>query len=96
MNETGKLHGSGDMAADIEKIRGDIASLKDDLARLVKGLASNAKGEISEESRRLYAKLSEQSERSAKLLAREVEERPLATLLLAFGIGFIGGSLMRR
>jgi ElaB/YqjD/DUF883 family membrane-anchored ribosome-binding protein len=84
------------MAADIDKIRGDIASLKDDFARVVKDLASNAKGEISDETKRLYAKLSQQSERSAKRLAREVEERPLTTLLLAFGIGFIGGSLMRR
>jgi hypothetical protein len=62
----------------------------------VKGLASNAKGEISDEAKRLYAKLSEGGERSTKLLAREVEERPLTMLLLAFGLGFIGGNLMRR
>ncbi len=96
MNEASKAHGSGEAAAEFEKIRKDIASLREDLARLVKTLTSDARGEISEETRRLYAGLFDQSERSARAIAREVEERPLTTLLLAFGVGFIGGSLLRR
>ena len=96
MNETSKAGGSGERAADFDKIREDVASLREDLASLLRHLARDAKGEMSEEGRRLYAKLSDSGERSASALAREVEERPLLTLLLAFGIGFIGGSLLRR
>ena len=96
MTDSTKTHGAGDAAMEMEKLRADIATLRDDVARLVKTLASEAKGDASEEVRRLYAKLSEESGRSAKALAHEVEERPLTALLLAFGIGFIGGTLLRR
>jgi hypothetical protein len=96
MNETSKSHGSEEAAAELEKIRNDVASLRADLARLVSTLTRNATGEVSEEARRLYARLSDQGERSARAIAREVEERPLTTILLAFGIGFIGGSFLRR
>ena len=103
MTDSTKTHGASEAAMEMEKLRADIATLRDDVSRLVKtlaseakGLASEAKGDASEEVRRLYAKLSEQSGRSAKALAHEVEERPLTALLLAFGIGFIGGTLLRR
>jgi F0F1-type ATP synthase membrane subunit b/b' len=96
MSETGKAQGGSEAAAEIEKLRSDLASVKQDLARLLKTLAAEAKGGASEEAQRLYATLSEQSERSTKALRQEMEERPLITLLLAFGIGFIGGSLLRR
>jgi len=103
MTDSTKSHGASDAAMEMEKLRADIATLRDDVARLVKtlaseakGLASEAKGDASEEVRRLYAKLSEQSGRSARAIAHEVEERPLMALLLAFGIGFIGGTLLRR
>jgi hypothetical protein len=92
MTETSKTRGSGETAVDLEKIREDLASLREDLARLT----SDAKGEISEEARRLYARLSDQGQRSATAISRGIEEQPLLTLLLAFGIGFIGGSLLRR
>jgi ElaB/YqjD/DUF883 family membrane-anchored ribosome-binding protein len=103
MTDSTKTHGTGEAAMEMDKLRADIATLRDDVARLVKtlaseakGMASEAKGDASEEFRRLYAKLSEQSGRGAKAIAHEVEERPLVTLLLAFGIGFIGGTLLRR
>ena len=103
MTDSTKSHAASEAAMEMEKLRADIATLRDDVARLVKtlaseakGLASEAKGDASEEVRRLYAKLSEQSGRSARAIAHEVEERPLMALLLAFGIGFIGGSLLRR
>jgi ElaB/YqjD/DUF883 family membrane-anchored ribosome-binding protein len=96
MNGTSKTNGSGEAAAEFEKIRHDLASLREDLAELVKTLTSEAGDEMPEELRRLYASLSDKGRRTAKTITREVEERPLTTLLLAFGVGFIGGSLLRR
>jgi len=96
MNDTAKAGASGESAADLQKLREDIAALKEDLARAVRHLTRDATDEVSEEARRLYAKLSDTGGRSAAAIAREVEERPLLTLLVAFGIGFIGGSLLRR
>ncbi len=96
MNDTSKATTGADTAAEFDKIREDIAALKADLARLGKDLANTARGEISEESRRLYAKLAERGDRSVRAVSREIEERPLTVLLLAFGIGFISGSLLRR
>ena len=81
MSNTHRSGGRDAAAADLKLIRDDIAFLREDLAQLVKDIAGGARDEASEEARRVYAKL---------------EERPLLTLLLAFGIGFIGGSLLRR
>ena len=96
MSESAKSHAGSESATEFEKVQKDIAALREDLTRLVKGLAADAKSDVSEETRRLYAKLSDQGQRSAKAIAHEIEERPLMMLLLAFGIGFIGGSLLRR
>jgi len=96
MTDSSKSHSGSDVGAEFERIQKDIASLREDLARLVKTAAGEAKGEVSEEARRLYAKLAHHGGRSAEALIHEIEERPLTMLLLAFGIGFIGGSLLRR
>jgi hypothetical protein len=96
MSDMSKTGGNGETTADLERIGEDVVALREDLARVVKHFTRNAKGEMSEEARRLYAKLSDTGKRSTTAIAREVEERPLFTMLLAFGIGFIGGSLLRR
>jgi len=86
-------------AADLEKLRDDIAALRSDVTRLVKSISKDA-GDLSSdaqnEARRIYSKLAKESERSAKAVVRELEERPLTTLLIAFAIGFVGGRFLAR
>jgi hypothetical protein len=96
MSDMSRTGGNGETTADLERIREDVVALREDLARVVKHLTRNAKGEMSEEARRLYAKLSDTGKSAATAIAHEVEEGPFLTLLLALGIGFIGGSLLRR
>ena len=92
MTETSKSHGNGDTAADLEKIREDLASLRRDLAKLT----SDAKGEDIGGGAAALRQAFRSGESSATAISRGMEERPLITLLLAFGLGFVGGSLLRR
>ena len=45
---------------------------------------------------RLYRALSKQGSRSIKAIGRQVEEQPLTSLLVAFGVGLISGRLLGR
>ena len=89
--------------ADLDTIRDDIDALRKDLARLMEhvksGAMTNLAGQVedmSDEARRLYNRALAEGERGADALARHVEERPLTTLLIAFGLGFIGGRIILR
>lgn len=96
MNEKSRPYMGEITAGDLLDIREDIATLRSDLAKLMAHMTGGVKAELSDETRRLYAKLSEEGQRSASAIAHGVEERPLLSLLAAFGIGFIGGNLLRR
>ncbi len=96
MSNTHRSGGRDAAATDLKLIRDDIAFLREDLAQLVKDIASGARDEVSEEARRVYATVSDRGERSMTAVLRGMEERPLLILLLAFGVGFIGGTLLRR
>ena len=100
MNDTVKARANG---ADLDAIRDDIDKLRKDLGRLMEhvksGALQNIAGQVedmSDEARRLYNRALAEGGRGADALARQVEERPLATLLIAFGLGFIGGRIVLR
>ena len=95
MNESRTKAAAEDVADEVARLREDLAALKTDITRLVKSMRSDA-GEIGEEAQHLYDKLATESERSARALVREIEERPLTTMLIAFAIGFIGGRFLPR
>ncbi len=100
MSDTVKARANG---ADLDAIRDDIDALRKDLARLMEHVKSGAMHniagqveEMSDEARRLYNQALAEGERGAAALARQVEDRPLTSLLIAFGLGFIGGRLVLR
>ena len=93
--------------SDLSTIGDDVVLLKRDLSRLMDHLkngtfdvAKESTQEVverlSDEADRLYRSLTKQSERSVKAIGRQVEEQPLASLLVAFGIGLISGRLLSR
>ena len=93
--------------SDLSTIGDDVVLLKRDISRLMdhvkNGTFDAAKGSTQEvverlidEADRLYRSLTKQSERSVKAISRQVEEQPLASLLVAFGIGLISGRLLSR
>ena len=61
-----------------------------------KGSTQDAVERLSEEADRLYHALSRQGEKSIKAVGRQVEEQPLTSLLIAFGVGLISGRLLGR
>jgi len=93
--------------SDLSTIGDDVVLLKRDLSRLMDHLkngtfdvAKESTQEVverlSDETDRLYRSLTKQSGRSVKAISRQVEEQPLASLIVAFGIGLISGRLLSR
>jgi ElaB/YqjD/DUF883 family membrane-anchored ribosome-binding protein len=83
-------------AADLDAIVKDIAVLKKDFGSLVEHVKSGTAETVNGEVRRIYGSLAAHGERSAAAIAQQVEERPFASLLLAFAVGFVGGRLLIR
>jgi ElaB/YqjD/DUF883 family membrane-anchored ribosome-binding protein len=88
---------------DLEKLMEDVQSLKRDLAALAEHSrgtlwsgASETANAISAEASRLYDGVTAQSRRSAQAISTQVEEQPLLSILIAFGIGFLGGRVLPR
>jgi ElaB/YqjD/DUF883 family membrane-anchored ribosome-binding protein len=82
--------------SDLARLSSDIQALKEDLARLVEHLKTTATETVSGEASRLYDTLTSEGQRQAAALAHSVEEKPLASVLIAFAIGFVGGRILLR
>jgi ElaB/YqjD/DUF883 family membrane-anchored ribosome-binding protein len=93
--------------ADLETIVEDFATLRRDVAEVVTqlkddaiaradGAARSAVEQVEDEAGRIYGKLAVKSRRSAKVLSRQVEEQPIASMLVAFGLGYLSRVLMSR
>lgn len=93
--------------SELDAIGDDVALLKRDLSRLMehvkngtydgaKGSTQDAVERLSDEADRLYRTLARRGGKSIKAIGRQVEEQPLTSLLIAFGVGLISGRLLRR
>jgi len=102
----GKTRGNGGKP-DLAAIRDDLDALKSDLGVLLKHVKSGAVDGVGDEAKRLYGKLSaqsgelygkftDQSGETLETFARQIEENPLASLLIAFGVGFLAGRILSR
>jgi ElaB/YqjD/DUF883 family membrane-anchored ribosome-binding protein len=94
-------------ASDLDSIGDDVAVLKRDLSRLMEHMkngtydvatesARDAVERLSNEADQIYRSLAKHGNRSIKSISRQVEEQPLASLLVAFGVGLISGRLLGR
>jgi hypothetical protein len=88
--------GNGRGKSDLAAVRSDIDALKADLGALLKHVKSGTVDGVTGEAKRLYGKLSNQGDETLESLARQVEEKPVASLLIAFGIGFVAGRILSR
>jgi ElaB/YqjD/DUF883 family membrane-anchored ribosome-binding protein len=82
--------------ADIDTIMKDIQALKNDIAALMDHVKTGATATVSDEARRIYDAIASESERSVAALTQKVEERPVASLLVAFGVGLLAGRVLVR
>jgi len=81
---------------DLDAIRDDLDALKSDLGALLKHVKSGTVDGVSDEAKRLYGKLASQGSESLDAITHHVEEKPLASLLIAFGVGFIAARILSR
>ena len=90
----------GTLADDVAVLKRDIAALMDHIksggASAAKDAARERLEKISEEARHLYRNIATDSERAMKAIGHQVEEQPLMSLAIAFGIGLISGRLLSR
>jgi len=84
---------------DIEALKQDFAALRKDVAALMSSLGDAA----SAQKQRAYAAAGEKAEqikeRGAKVVRSvegEIESRPLTSVGIAFGVGFLLGKLLDR
>ena len=96
MTTAAKSSPSEDSGADLDKIKEDLATLKSDLAQLVRGLKAGASDHVTKEASRLYDKLAAEGGHSVESIAREVKDRPLASLAIAIAVGFVCGRILAR
>jgi ElaB/YqjD/DUF883 family membrane-anchored ribosome-binding protein len=87
---------TSDADSDLTRIASDIQALKDDLARLLAHVKTGATETVSSEASKLYDTITAEGQRQAAALAHSVEEKPLASVLIAFAIGFVGGRILLR
>ena len=90
-----------DLAADIDKLKSDLEELRRDVAAIASGIKALGAAKGEEAFARAEARAEEIGERARaslaateELLGREIEERPIASLLMAFGVGFVIGKLL--
>jgi hypothetical protein len=88
-----KANGGGH---DLDSIRGDLNALKADLGTLLKHVKSGTVDGVTGEAKRLYGKLAAEGSETLETFAHQVEEKPLASLLIAFGVGFIFARILSR
>jgi hypothetical protein len=72
---------SAHQEADLNTLVGDLAKLKEDFADLARSAKKSGIGTAQE---------------SVAAVSHRIEEQPLASLLVAFGIGIVSGKLLLR
>jgi ElaB/YqjD/DUF883 family membrane-anchored ribosome-binding protein len=92
---------------DFESLSKEFAAMKRDIAALAANLKSGnghgvadsvheAASDLSDRAAQLYENLATQGKRSVKAVSHQVEEQPLLSLLVAFGVGFVASKLLSR
>jgi ElaB/YqjD/DUF883 family membrane-anchored ribosome-binding protein len=84
---------------DLSQLIADVQALKHDIAALAghsRGAAADAASALGAEAQRLYGNVASHGRRQAEALGDQVEAHPLASLLIAFGIGFVAGRILPR
>jgi ElaB/YqjD/DUF883 family membrane-anchored ribosome-binding protein len=107
VNNTTKASPDLDTPTNFDAIVDDLAALRRDFATLMSQMksgayksasdaAENTLGQLGDRANRLYDSVAAQGDRSVKAIGRRVEEQPVMSLLVAFGVGFIASRLLIR
>jgi ElaB/YqjD/DUF883 family membrane-anchored ribosome-binding protein len=77
---------------ELTDLKADLANIKDD----IKSLADSAMGRARDEARLVRDRSKARVQSSIGSMEEYVEEQPLTSVLVAFGVGLLMGKLMSR
>jgi ElaB/YqjD/DUF883 family membrane-anchored ribosome-binding protein len=99
-------HGADASPEDMEALKQDLTQLKDDVVHLFTrafGLGKNSLGSVGENAHEAMEHLKHRVEELRKrgsdtvhAAGKKIEEKPIQSALIAFGIGFIVAKLLHR
>ena len=88
---------------DLAALRADLAALQRDVGALVSHLQSDATttmqgaaAKLEEGAGKLLRNITDEGGRSMKAVGQKIEDQPLLALLIAFGVGYLGGRTIGR
>jgi ElaB/YqjD/DUF883 family membrane-anchored ribosome-binding protein len=84
------------LIADLAALRADVSHLASHLKSSAVNAAEVAAGQASAEATRLMDKVSDASKTSIGAVERQIDAHPLASLMLAFSLGFVGSRLLAK
>jgi ElaB/YqjD/DUF883 family membrane-anchored ribosome-binding protein len=107
MNSTTRVKPETDTTGDLDAIVRDLAALRQEFSDLMSQMksgafkgandaAENILGQLGDRAGHLYDSVAAQGKRSVEAVGRHAEERPVMSLLIAFGIGFVASRLLAR
>ena len=94
---------SDTISPDLNALQADLAALKRDVSGLMEHLklgatngARSAAAQLDDGARQFYNDVAAKGDLSAKAISRQIEEQPLVALMIALGVGYIGGRVLSR
>lgn len=97
------MSASNNSNPDLATLQADLAALKRDVGDLISHLkasatstAQGAAASLEDGAGRLFKNLSAEGERSMQAVCKQIEAQPVVALLIAFGVGYLGGRLLTR
>lgn len=81
-----------ELKAELASLRSDMANIGDTLAKLARATANEGREKVSDAAK--YSR--NQAEQTLGAFEKEVEERPMTSLAVALGMGFVLGKLIDR
>lgn len=88
---------------DLAALQADLAALKRDVGDLMAHLKATAAASVQgatasleDGASKLLRSITDEGERSMKAIGQKVEDQPVMALLIAFGIGYLGGRVLPR
>lgn len=99
-----------EIRSDVEAIKADLAALRAEMANLVQDVVSAGKAGAGHAGSRIadaardrldqvgqaWEQATEQGRQMVESIQEKIEERPLASIGIAFGAGLLLGALLRR
>lgn len=85
-----------ELRASLDKLSKDVASISQSLAQDLKARATGTADDLRDRARAVAGDISAKGKESAEALENTVRERPLQSLLIAFGVGLLLAHLLRK